>query len=135
MGRSTSARLSVGAVTDVAVQDPSSRGDLDIAEKAIDRIAGHAASQVAGVVSSSATLDKIPGRRLPRVSSTVRGSQASIQVEIAVAWPLPLSAVAGEVRSVVSDTVARLAGLTVVSVDVSVNRTERASKAHSRRVE
>jgi len=122
-------------VTDVAIQDPSSRGDLDIAEKAIDRIAGHAASQVAGVVSSSATLDKIPGRGLPRVSSTVRGSQASIQVEIAVAWPLPLSAVAGEVRSVVSGTVARLAGLTVVSVDVSVNRTERASKAHSRRVE
>lgn len=105
-------------------QDSADRGTLAVADRVIDKIAAHAASLVVGVVPSGSALDTVTGRTLPRASSRVRGSQARVSVQIAVAWPHPLATIADRVRSIVSRELNRLSGLDVVSVDVTVERVE-----------
>ncbi|MEP6526849.1 MAG: Asp23/Gls24 family envelope stress response protein [Nocardioidaceae bacterium] len=122
-------------MTESTALDPGQRGNLTIADRAINKLASHAASSVVGVVESGSTLDKLVGRRLPRTASDVRGQLTRVGVEIAVEWPLPLSEVAKNVQSAVAQAVSSLSGLTVVAVDVSVSRVEKASNTPARRVE
>jgi uncharacterized alkaline shock family protein YloU len=122
-------------VSESTVLDPGLRGSLTIADRAINKLASHAASSVVGVVDSGSTLDKMVGRRLPRTASDIHGQLTRVGVEIAVEWPLPLSEVAKSVQSSVAHAVSSLSGLTVVAVDVSVSRVEKASKTPARRVE
>lgn len=122
-------------MTELDHSDPGQRGTLTISDRAIEKVATQAASSVDGVAPSGSTLDKMMGRRLPKVSSHVRGDQARVEVEVAVVWPLSLSDVATEVRSTVGRAVSGFSGLTVTAVDVTVARVERATKSPARRVE
>lgn len=106
-----------------------------MADRVIDKLATHAATLVDGVVPAGSTLDKLAGRRLPRATSQVRGRQARVEVQIAVAWPNTLAKTAGEVRTIVGRELARLSGLDVVAVDVTVDRVERPTRTTGRRVE
>jgi len=115
--------------------DPGSRGQLTIADRVIDKIAGQAALDVAGVVSSGSGLDTMVGRRLPRVSANTRGDQTRVGVDIAVAWPRSAADVASHVRAAVSDAVSEYAGLKVVAVDVAVTRVDPARSAKKARVQ
>lgn len=115
--------------------DPAQRGTLSIADRVIDKMAAEAASSVDGIVRTGSTLEKFVGRKLPKASSTVRGDQARVRVDVAVLWPMPLAQVAADVRSSVSDTVTRLAGLNVSAVDVTVDRVEQVQTHPARRVE
>ncbi len=126
----------VAGVTDQnAGSDPGTRGDLTIADRVVDKIAGRAALGTVGVVASGSGLEKVVGRRLPKVTANTQGSQTRVAVDIAVAWPRSAAEVAQHVRSAVTDAVTEFAGLRVVAVDVSVTRLEPARSGNRRRVE
>lgn len=101
--------------------DPGTRGSLTIADRVVDTIAGRAALGVAGVVATGSGLEKMIGRRLPKVTSTTRGAQTRIGVDVAVLWPRSAPETAGQVRTAVSRAVTDLAGLRVQAVDVTVS--------------
>jgi len=119
--------------------DPSSgtdeRGRLDIAGRAIERIATHAAGRVVGVTSSGSGLDRIVGRRLPRASSTVAGDTVRLSLDLALSWPGSAGTVARQVRTEVAQQVGQLTGLSVAAVDVTIARFEPAKRPSTRRVE
>lgn len=115
--------------------DPGERGSLQVADKAVDRIAAHTAALVDGVVAIRSGLDKLVGRRLPKVSSDVHGDRVRISVEIAVAWPMSVADVARTVRHDVHAAVSHLAAMRVLGVDVSVSQIERRTVAPTRRVQ
>jgi len=103
-----------------AEADAGQRGALHVRDKVVDRIAAHAATTTSGVVPHSSGLDRVTGRDLPRVETTVAGGHVRARVHIAVAWPPVLSDTAAAVRTNVTEQLRTLAGLTVDAVDVAV---------------
>ncbi|MEW1952772.1 Asp23/Gls24 family envelope stress response protein [Terrabacter sp. NPDC080008] len=103
-----------------SLPDPAQRGRLDIAERVVERVAGIAACEVAGVRSVGSTLEGVVGRQYPKVRAEVAGGHARLSLDIAVSWPVPLARTAAEVREHVGDRLAALLGLKVDAVDVTV---------------
>jgi len=103
-----------------AETDAGQRGALHVREKVVDRIAAHAATTTSGVVVHFSGLDRVTGRELPRVETTVAGGHVRARVHIAVAWPPVLADTAAAVRAHVTEQLRTLAGLTVDAVDVAV---------------
>lgn len=122
-------------VDDPGLVEPGDRGSLTVADRVIDKLAAHAASFVDGVVPAGSVLDRLAGRQLPRATSQVRGRQARVGVQIAVVWPKALAETAGEVRQTVARELTRLSGLSIVAVDVTVDRVELPSIETGRRIE
>jgi len=124
MARSTWALCcEAGAVaenTAHAETDAGQRGALHVRDKVVDRIAAHAATTTSGVVPHSSGLDRVTGRDLPRVETTVAGGHVRARVHIAAAWPPVLPDTAAAVRAHVTEQLRTLAGLTVDAVDVAV---------------
>lgn len=110
------------------------RGGLRVADRAIQRIATHAAEQVAGVTRTGSGLDRVVGRKLPRADSTVAGDQVRVSVDVAVEWPHAAGEVARGVRAGVAGSVGGLTGLHVLAVDVTVARFVQPAQAATRRV-
>ena len=81
------------------------------------KIAENAAREVAGVreVSERGGL-----RRTRPASATVRGGEVEIGLTVSVAYPMPVRAVAGQIRNHVAARVAALTGLRVSRVDVTM---------------
>lgn len=100
--------------------DPGQRGRLVVKDRVVERIAEQAATETAGVVHHASGLAKVTGRDLPRTDVTIAGTHVRAHVEIAVAFPQSLPAVAAAVRDHVTAQLTTLAGLTVGAVDVSV---------------
>ena len=96
------------------------RGRLELRDAAVEHLAERAALSVPGVVRHSSGLDRVTGRDLPRVEAEVSSGHARLAVEVAVAWPRPLAAVAAQVRQEVLDVVGRLTSLEVDRCDVTV---------------
>ncbi len=128
-------RSSGVGVTDGIEIEPADRGTLTVTDRVLDKLAAHAATFVDGVVPAGSPLDKLAGRQLPRASSQVRGRQARVDLQIAVAWPKPLAQTADQVRVTVTRELTRLSGLHVVAVDVRVARVEHQAASSGRRVE
>lgn len=106
--------------TETAVVEPAQRGELVLHDKVVVRIAELAALDIRGVTRQSGRLSKVTGRDLPRVSATIAGSRARVQLDVAAIWPQPLSQLAATVRDRVRQRVATLTGLQVDAVDVSI---------------
>lgn len=110
------------ALTGVPEPGPSSvshggdRGRLDIAQRAVERIAEITARRHGAVVRRDAVL----GRGLPKARAVIAGRRTRIEVEVAAAWGRPLDEVAAEVREAVADDVERFTGLGVDRVDVDI---------------
>ena len=100
--------------------DPGTRGDLTVNDKVIERIAYRAALDAAGVQRHSGGMDKLTGRRLPRVHVQNAGGRVRANVDVAVIWPWPLPAVAADVQNRVHHALTTWAGLDVDAVDVAV---------------
>jgi len=113
------AENSTPAETD-AETEAGQRGALHVRDKVVDRIAAHAATTTSGVVPHSSGLNRVTGRDLPRVETTVAGGHVRARVHIAVAWPPVLPDTAAAVRTNVTEQLRTLAGLTVDAVDVAV---------------
>lgn len=114
------------AATVAPVAEPSSvshggdRGRLDIAQRAVERIAEITARRHGAVVRR----DSVLGRGLPKARAVVAGRRARIEVQVAAAWGRPLEEVAAEVREAVTADVERLTGLGVDRVDVDITTVE-----------
>lgn len=98
-------------------------GHTHISERAINRIAAHAAGTVPGVVSTSGGIVKLGGS-YPRCAAIVDRTtgRARLDVALAVSWPSPVSAVAARVRDAVRQEVEAATGLSAGVVNVSVEQ-------------
>lgn len=98
-------------------------GHTHISERAINRIAAHAAGTVPGVVSTSGGIVKLGGS-YPRCAALVDRTtgRARLDVALAVSWPSPVSAVAARVRDAVRQEVEAATGLSAGVVNVSVEQ-------------
>jgi uncharacterized alkaline shock family protein YloU len=118
------------------VVEPSERGTLELAPRAVTRIAEQTALQVRHVVRRSEGLERLVGRSLPRVSATIDRDRVRLELDVAVRWPCPLEDVAVEVRDHVAAETARLTGLNVRSADITLHAvTDDSGDDADRRVE
>ncbi|MFF8292318.1 Asp23/Gls24 family envelope stress response protein [Streptomyces sp. NPDC016309] len=112
--------------------DPASRGHTTIADGVVEKIAGLAVRDVAGVhamgsgVSRTfgAMRDRVPGGR-PSVSRGVKAEvgevQTALDLEIVIEYGFPIHDVARAVRTDVISAVERMTGLEVVEVNIAVS--------------
>lgn len=118
--------------------EAGTRGNLEVKDKAVERIAGAAVSEVSGVVvagASTGTIATALGRAYPRVEVHVAGRRARVQVDVVTAWPRPAAEVAAAVRAHVADRLHVLADLDVDVVDVAVAKVVRPTTPDRRRVQ
>ena len=104
--------------------DPEQRGTLQVADRVIEKIAAHAATEVTHVTGS-------PRRGLglavgsdagtPHVSASVHGDVATVHIDLAVTWPAPVTEVTRAVRRAVVERLTTLAGITTAQVDIEVS--------------
>ncbi|MFK0238813.1 Asp23/Gls24 family envelope stress response protein [Streptomyces vinaceus] len=111
---------------------PATRGRTTIADGVVEKIAGMAAREVAGIHSLGsgmsrtlgAVTDKVPGGR-PSVSRGVKVEvgerQAAVDLDVVVEYGVPIVDLAAEVRTSVITAVERMTGLEVVEVNVAVD--------------
>lgn len=120
---------------DVRLAEPDQRGRTVIEDAVLEHIAVHAALEVSGVTLTGSDLAKLVGRRLPKADAHVAGNRARVQVEVAVAWPHPIPAVASAVREHVTARLVELTGLSIDAVDVEVARVVHHTTPQERRVQ
>lgn len=101
---------------------PEARGRTDVSEKALRRLAEHAAAGAPGVVAhrSGPAAEHGLGTSLPRARATASGERVRLQVDVACVWGDPLPDVAAATRDHVRERVATLSGKRVDAVDVHV---------------
>ena len=104
---------------------PEERGRLTIADRVVERVAGHAATQVDGAAAAPRRLLGISvGEARPdaeaAVRATVDGSVATVEATVAVAWPQSVRRVTDALRARVREDVRRITGVEVAHVDVDV---------------
>lgn len=104
--------------------DPAQRGTLHVADRVIEKIAGHAATEVTHVTGSprrvlGLSVSNDPGT--PQVSASVHGDVATVFIDLAVTWPAPVTEVTRAVRTKVIERLTALAGMTTVQVDIDVS--------------
>lgn len=99
---------------------------VTITERAVQRIATAACHAVPGTVATGGTFEKVAARNLPRIDVRVEQDRkiASIDMQIAVSWPAPVTSVAEKVRGAVASWVSAMTGLRVTRVNVTVNGIE-----------
>lgn len=101
------------------------RGSVTIADRVVEKVAGHAAVEVDHVTGVprrllGQTLGKVKADSQARASAKVDGSVVSISVSVAVEYPTPVRQAAADVRANVIDKVSQICGLNVVEVHVDV---------------
>jgi len=100
-------------------------GRLDVADRVVEKVAGHAVSLVPGAAAAPRRVLGLQfGQARPEgsasVSAEVHDGIASVQATIAVTWPASVQAVADEVRRRIREQVTSLTGVIVDHVDVEV---------------
>ncbi|MFE5914918.1 Asp23/Gls24 family envelope stress response protein [Streptomyces wedmorensis] len=114
---------------------PASRGRTTIADGVVEKIAGLAARDVAGVHAMGSGLsrtfgavrDRVPGGGGGKASVTrgvkaeVGEVQTALDLEIVIDYGVSISDVAGDVRENVIAAVERMTGLEVVEVNIAVS--------------
>ncbi|MFA1547604.1 Asp23/Gls24 family envelope stress response protein [Actinomadura chokoriensis] len=98
------------------------RGRTTISERTVARIVAEAAQDVeeSGGLGRTVAGVPIPGRRSTRTEVRVNGEIVTAKVGLSVTYPMPVRAVARQVRRRVRERVTELTGLTVQQVDVEV---------------
>jgi uncharacterized alkaline shock family protein YloU len=118
--------------------DPAERGSVSIADRVVERIAGHAVSQVEGASAAPRRLLGVAlgGDRSDKeasVNARVDGSIVTVDATVAVGYPHSIRAVTARLRTHVRAEVERLTGMRVAHIDVDVV-SMRAPAARPRRV-
>jgi len=113
--------------------DREERGRLDVAERVVERIATIAAGEVAGVIGTGSAFEGVLGRRYPKAAAKVAGQHATVSLDLAVTWPMPLATTAATVRDRVRSKLHELVSLEVDSVDVTVAKVVRETRPTERR--
>lgn len=100
------------------------RGRLVIADAALEHTAGIAALRAHGVVRRGGSMEKLTGRSKPGVELRRSGDRLRVLVSVGLSWPEPVADTARAVRDDVAATMARVSGMTVEAVDVTVTHLE-----------
>jgi uncharacterized alkaline shock family protein YloU len=108
------------ADVETALADPAERGKLDVRDRAVQNIVVAATLQSPGVHRHGSSLGRLAGRDLPRASVDVAGDHVRADVDIAVEWGKPLSAVAEATRREIHDALSAQSGLTVDRIAVHI---------------
>lgn len=105
------------------------RGRLVIGHRVVEKIARQAASEVAAAGGSSGGILGVGAHTdmsaLPEVDVELSGQTASIDLDIAIAYPAPLRQATEQVRQHVMDRVAEMAGIQVTRVDLTITALHR----------
>jgi uncharacterized alkaline shock family protein YloU len=124
--------LRVTAAKQRAVE-PAERGNTTLADKVVEKIAAHAATEVE---HASGLRRHVAGRELGtrsvRASATLDGHVAVLRLELAVDYPTPVKTVTRTVRAHVARTVEQLCGLRVDHLDITVAALRRPDTERSR---
>jgi uncharacterized alkaline shock family protein YloU len=118
--------------------DPADRGSVSIADRVVERIAGHAVTQVEGASAAprrllGVALGENPPDKEASVDARVDGSIVTVDATVAVGYPHSVRAVTARLRTHVRAEVERLTGMRVAHIDVDVV-SMRAPAAQPRRV-
>ncbi len=109
---------------DGARSDAAGRGKLVMAAKVVEKIAAQAASEVSAAGGTSAGVLGIGAKpdlsARPKVDVHLSGRTATLDVEVAVAYPLSIRQSTDRVRRHIIDRVGALAGVQVTRVDIDV---------------
>jgi len=108
-----------------ALAEQSSRGELELRDRAVGRLVVMAAAEVDGVAGP---VTRVLGQKLGsadldghvKAEVELSGQVATVTVRLSVLWPLPITEVADQVRQRVRQRLDELAGLRVAHVDVQV---------------
>ncbi len=108
-----------------APESTGERGSLSIAEVVVEKVAAAAAGEVDHVGGAARRVLGVPtgregGDGPPRVSATVNGQLATLEVRMSVVYPASVRAVTEATRAHLRDRVEALTELTVSRVDISV---------------
>jgi uncharacterized alkaline shock family protein YloU len=118
-------------------EKPADRGSLDIADRVVEKVAGHA---VTLVPHATAAPRRLLGLNLggPRpearadVEARVYGEVATVQAAVSVAWPRSVVDVAGQVRDSIRREVERITGVRVDYVDIEISAVSTSGMERSR---
>ncbi|WP_044370543.1 Asp23/Gls24 family envelope stress response protein [Streptomyces noursei] len=126
---------SVRKNTEVKRGDPGTRGRTTIADSVVEKIAGMAARDVAGVHALGSGISRAFGAARERVPGTTKSvsrgvkvevgeTQTAIDLEIVVLYGVSITDLAGAVRESVISAVEWMTGLEVVEVNIAVSDVE-----------
>jgi uncharacterized alkaline shock family protein YloU len=98
------------------------RKHVRIETRVLEKTGVRAALSVPGVIVHSSGIGKLTGRRLPRIAVRMdsQGRSATVDAQIAVAWPGPVVAVAQVARETVAEWIEHSTGVPVIAVNVEV---------------
>ncbi len=115
-----------------ALSEPRSRGRLVLSKRVVEKIASQAALEIATAGGRSGGFFGFGSHAdlssRPTVRANLSGRTATIDVEVAIAYPHPIGPAAEQVRRQMMERVSSLAGVRVSRVDVTVTVLARADK-------
>lgn len=116
---------------------PDERGNLEVRVTAIEHVVERAALDTLGTVAHHTALGRLRGSNTPRADITMQGRSARVAVEVACVWPCRISEIATRVRDTVRTEAARITGVHIQSVDVTIHTVNAADldQPERRRVE
>ncbi|EAQ00688.1 hypothetical protein JNB_10954 [Janibacter sp. HTCC2649] len=115
------AQLAVGG--DVfGVRTPPGLGAVQA--RVLHRHGGAAAAGAGDLVRRGGSVERLTGRSKPGVELRRSGDRLRVVVSVGLAWPEPVAETARAVRDDVATIVARVSGMTVEAVDVTVTHLE-----------
>ncbi|WP_394253235.1 Asp23/Gls24 family envelope stress response protein [Arthrobacter pityocampae] len=117
--------------------DPSTRGTLVIAERAIEKVASNAASNVPGVSGPSSGFLGLGARHSdtarPKVDVQLNGLIASLRLKVGITYPAPLRRTTELLRERVRGEVSRICGLDVRQIDIDIDTLADVTRSQGRR--
>ena len=107
------------------LRDPAERGRLTVADRVVERVAGHAVTLVDGASAAPRRVLGVPvGGARPDQEASVRaevdGSTATVDASVAIGWPASVGAVSAALRRRVREDVERITGVHVAHIDIDV---------------
>lgn len=109
----------------MSVHVPASRGRTTVSEKSLQRIIEIAVDQVPGTLNQSRFLaQSYPLVNISSISPDADNTEMEVDIRTVVSWPSPVTSVAQTIQRTVAQWLADFAGLTNVSVNVTVDGTE-----------
>ena len=101
-------------------------GTTEISVRTLERIVAQAIKSVPGTVSIDSKLAGIAGRGYPRsiVQADPDTRMTAVDTTIAVAWPSPVTHVAGQTRAAIISALSQFTGYSTTRVNVTVGHLE-----------
>jgi uncharacterized alkaline shock family protein YloU len=116
--------------------EPQERGTTTIAQRTVERLAGHAISELPDVGGSAKRMFLLAGTDdVAQVSATILGQRAALDVRISVVYPASVGATTEAVRAHLMRRVEEFTGIRVHRVNVTVTALHSKLTAQTGRVQ